>query len=254
MDRFWPGPLTIIFKKASIVPLITTGGLDTVAIRVPNHEVARLLISESGKFLAAPSANISGKPSATTASAVMQDLNEKIDAIIDGGAVEYGIESTVVDSTVSPMNLLRPGGVSLEELKTVVRMAEYSDSTSSSGKDSPKAPGMKYRHYSPSATVVLFEDSCQERQEKIAMAIDKHHDTGKRVGVISTTNPSAYAKADRVVLLGSDLAPIARNLFETFREMDKFGMDIVLVEGVAEQGVGLAIMNRIRKAATLTIK
>jgi len=239
MKKFWPGPLTIVLKKSRIVPNIITAGLDTVAIRMPKNRIALELIRESGVPIAAPSANSSTKPSPTSARHVLEDLDGKIGMIIDGGNAKIGVESTVVDMTSDIPMLLRPGGISLEQLRKCLGKVDVHPVAK--GKKSKEAisrsPGMKYRHYSPKAEVILVEGKGKmQKIREIAKSLERK---GKKVAIMK---------------MGKDHGRIAKKLFSAFREMDRKGFDAIILEGVDEKGLGLAIMNRIRKAASRRIK
>lgn len=239
MDEFWPGPLTIVLKKSKVVPKIITAGLDTVAIRMPNNKIALKLIMESGVPIAAPSANSSTKPSPTSASHVLEDLDGKIDMIINGGSARIGVESTVIDMTSNVPMLLRPGGVSLEKL--IECLGKVDVHPVAKGKRYKKAiaksPGMKYRHYSPKAEIILVEGKGKTKKiNEIAKSLGKK---GRKVAIMK---------------MGKDHGRIAKRLFSTFREMDKKGFDAIIIEGINEKGLGLAVMNRVRKAASRRIR
>ncbi|AMM53412.1 L-threonylcarbamoyladenylate synthase [Pyrococcus kukulkanii] len=243
--KFWPGPLTIVLPKKDVVPKVTTGGLDTVAIRMPAHEIALRLIELSERPIAAPSANISGKPSPTSAEHVIDDFYGKIECIIDGGETKIGVESTVIDLTEWPPVLLRPGGLPLEEIEKVIGEVRIHPAVYGKRVDLAKAPGMKYRHYAPNAEVIVVEGSREKVEEKIRELIGEFKRKGKRVGVIG----SGRYNADEFFFLGNTVEDVARNLFKALRHMDRAGVDVVLAEGVEEKGLGLAVMNRLRKAA-----
>lgn len=255
MDKFWPGPLTLVLKKSKIVPKITTGRLETVAIRMPAHKIALALIKEARVPIAAPSANISGKPSPTSVEHVIQDLHGKIGAIIDAGKTKIGVESTVLDLTVNPPILLRPGGVTLEELKNILGKVKVHLGVKGAklGRIIVKSPGMKYRHYAPNASIIVVEGKYQDTKRKIQELVDKYRKERKKVGVITIDKTHNY-KADTVKFVGNNSKAIAKNLFKTFREFDKEKIDVIIAEGVEEKGLGLAIMNRLRKAAIKIIK
>lgn len=222
MEHFWPGPLALILKKKDAVPDIITGGLNSVAIRMPRNAIALELIRASGCPLAAPSANLSGKPSPTRAKYVIDDLNGRIDAIIDGGKVDIGIESTVIDMTGDVPHILRPGKITKKQIEEVI--GNIGDAKLSS--DKPKAPGMKYRHYSPEAKICIVEDEASQKaiQEKYP---------NKRIRILKYENEISMAK----------------NLFKDLRESDKEGYDIIIVWEVEDIEFGSAIMDRLRKAA-----
>lgn len=253
MDAFWPGPLTLIFPRTEAVPLRTTGGLDTVAVRFPSHPVARAIIRAAGVPIAAPSANSSGKPSPTRASHVEFDLSGKIDMIVDGGASEWGLESTIVDVSGETPTILRPGAVTKEMLEETVGEIAVDPAILSKpdGAFRPKAPGMKYTHYAPKAEVWLVRGS----REAVAACINRlaaaERKAGKEIGVMATTETEGLYQADVVLSLGSREKPeeIGSNLFKTLRKFDFLGMDKVYAEVFPEDGEGMAIMNRLNKAA-----
>lgn len=257
IEHFWPGPLTLVLPRTHLIPDETTGGLDTVAIRMPDHGIALALIAEAGVPVAAPSANTSGKPSPTTADHVMEDLAGKIDLVIDGGPTSIGVESTVVDMTVSPPMVLRPGGTTLEDLRKILANIEVSPSIIHPGRmpinGAPRSPGMKYTHYSPEAEVMLFEGDPQDIVSRIRRSAIDLIAQGKRVGILATHETHDLYKDLGVLLKVSgsreDLSRIASHIFALLREFDHDKADVILVEGVPENGLGFAIMNRLRKAA-----
>ncbi|WP_297536517.1 L-threonylcarbamoyladenylate synthase [Thermococcus sp.] len=242
--KFWPGPLTIVLPKREEVPLVTTGGLDTVAVRMPAHPIALALIKASTP-IAAPSANISGKPSPTLAEHVVDDFYGRIEAIIDGGPTWVGVESTVIDLSSERPTLLRPGGLPLEEIEKVIGPVEIHPAVKGKAVDLARAPGMKYRHYSPNAQVVVVEGPRERVREKIEELIAEYRSKGYRVGVMATEE----FEADEFFHLGKTVEDVARNLFRALRELDRRGVDVIIAEGVEERGLGLAVMNRLRKAS-----
>ena len=246
IDKFWPGPLTIVFKKSKIVPKIVTGGLDTVAIRMPKNKIAKMLIAESRTPIAAPSANIAGRPSPTTAKHVIDDLSGRISMILDGGPTKIGIESTVIDlSRKSPM-LLRPGGVTLEQLQKVLgKVAIHPIIYGKKTKSAHRSPGMKYRHYSPKAKIILIQGT--KANKKISQLLLYYKEQGLRVGILSTKKSNI--KSDMTKFIGNNPDKIASNLFKSFREFDEKKIDIVLAQEISQKGLGLGIMNRLGKAA-----
>ena len=251
VKKFWPGPLTLVLKKSKIVPAVVTAGLDTVAVRMPSNKIAHMLIEEADVPIAAPSANLFGKPSPTTAEHVRQDLYGKIDMIIDGGQTEIGVESTVLDLTVSPPMILRPGGVTHEELESILGEVKLHPSVRRRKKvlEVVKSPGMKYRHYSPKADVILVEGkSGEDIERKVAKLVDEYRREGKRVGLLSLVKEMKI-EADVCIFLGNSPEEVARNLFSSLREMDEKKVDLIVVGGIEEKGLGLAIMNRLRKAS-----
>lgn len=253
MDAFWPGPLTMVFPKSEIVPAQATGGLDTVAVRFPNHPVARAIIRAAGLPIAAPSANSSGKPSPTRASHVEFDLNGKIEMIVDGGAAEWGLESTIVDVSGEVPMILRPGAVTKEMMEEVVGKVEIDPAIlkKPAADLKPKAPGMKYTHYSPKAEVILVKGETKAVVDEInrLAAEDKAH--GYKTGVMATEETKDLYKADIVLSLGSRERPeeIGANLFKLLRKFDFLGAEKVYSEVFSEEGEGMAIMNRLNKAA-----
>jgi L-threonylcarbamoyladenylate synthase len=251
ISRFWPGPLTLVLKRTELVPAVTCGGLETVAVRMPAHQVALELIREAGVPIAAPSANVSGSPSPTSAEHVLRDLGGKIEMVLDGGPAEIGVESTVIDMTVDPPELLRPGGLPLEEIEGVighVRVPEPARGLAAfTGK--PRSPGMKYRHYAPRCRLILVEGDPASVRRKVAELVTVLRAQGKRVGVLALDGAD-YPGAE-IVDLGprSDLRRVAKSLFTAIRDLDERGVDVIVAEGVEERGLGLAIMNRLRKAS-----
>ena len=254
MKRFWPGPLTIVLKASNIVPRVTTGGLETVGIRMPKHNVALALIKASKTPIAAPSANIAGKPSPTTAQHVIQDFYGSIDVILDAGPTKIGVESTVLDLTTKPPQILRPGGVTYEELKEVlgdIIVHKAAKAKEDIPIDEVKSPGMKYRHYAPKAELIVVEGETDKIIKEINKLINEYSKMGRRVGVMATDETVKNYEMGIVKSVGSrsDLSTIARNLFRILREFDDEGVELILAEGVPEEGLGLAIMNRLRKAS-----
>ena len=252
MEEFWPGPLTIIFERSSIVPDIITAGLNTVAIRMPNHPVALELIEASGVPIAAPSANTSGKPSPTLAEHVIEDLYGKIDMILDGGPTGVGLESTVLDLTTDVPTILRPGGITLETIRHFIPNAELDLSIiSSNEKIVPKSPGQKYRHYAPKAEMIVFTGDVENIVEAIKDRAKKYEMEGKKVGIMATEETKDKYSQGLVISVGSRKmkGTIARNLFNTLRKFDEIGVDIILSEGVEMGQIGTAIMNRLKKAS-----
>jgi L-threonylcarbamoyladenylate synthase len=254
MEKFWPGPLTLIFKRSNLVPKVTVAGLQTVAIRMPKHKVALELIKLSRCPIAAPSANLSGKPSPTTAQYVYEDLNGRIDAIIDGGETNIGVESTVVDLSVDPPMLLRPGGTPFEALKKVLgdmKLHVFVESEQELTLQDFRSPGMKHKHYAPKAEVILIEGNVLAVISKVRELSGSFKNKGHKVGILATDETQTAYKADVIKSLGSrsNLAIVARNLFRLLREVDAENVDIIIAEGVSSEGLGLAVMNRLRKAS-----
>lgn len=254
MDAFWPGPMTLVFSASDIVPPIVSAGLSTVAIRFPSHPIAQKLIRLSGLVLAAPSANTSGKPSPTTAQRVSEDLDGKIDVIVDGGRVEVGLESTVIDVTGDIPLILRPGKITAHMIRNVTGCVAIDPALEGSGDNNftPKSPGMKYNHYSPNAQVYIvegIEENVIKTIDTLALIDQKNN---KKVGIMATDETiSAYTQGDMILSLGSrfSLESIAYSLFETLRAFDDAKMDIVYTVSFSNEGIGNAIMNRLTKAA-----
>lgn len=254
IDRFWPGPLTIVLKKSEIVPDIITGGLDTVAIRMPKHPIALELISQSGFPIAAPSANISGKPSPTKAEHVIQDMKGKIPLIIDGGRTGVGLESTVLDLSTRIPRILRPGGITLEDLQKVIPNLVQDEALINMDLK-PKSPGQKYRHYAPKAEMIVYNGEIERVIERINLEVEKNLNKGKKIGIMATEETRDKYKADLILSVGSrkNVETIAANLFATIRELDGEGVDLILAEGIKDDNLGNAIMNRMVKAANRKI-
>lgn len=253
-ERFWPGPLTMILKKSSLVPAGTTGGLNTVAVRMPSDPIAQMLIRESGCYIAAPSANASGRPSTTRAEHVMEDLAGRIDMVLDGGPVEIGLESTIIDLSEEKPLILRPGFISLEELKELLPEAEYDRAVISRVQEKgvvAKAPGMKYRHYAPKGNLVIYEGSEAAVIRAINKEVQEKLAAGGRVAVLATEETKEKYAAGRVISIGSraEEATIAANLFEVLREFDEEGIEYIYSESFDTKRLGQAIMNRLLKAA-----
>ncbi len=272
IDKFWPGPLTLIFKKRSEIPKEVTAGLDTVAVRLPNHALARAFIREAGAPIAAPSANISSKPSPTEATHAKKDLAKKVDFtptpsdyiakhgeelnekvwgyILSAEKSKFGIESTILNILTKPPTILRQGAVTREEIEKVIGPVKTSNIQNPTSKI--QSPGMKYRHYAPNAKLIL------NSPEEINSLVGEYHLKNKRVGVLGTReNYQRYKKADRVIILGSNknLNTCAANLFKALRDFDRFNdVDIIFAEIFSEKGIGAAIMERLRKASHVIIK
>jgi L-threonylcarbamoyladenylate synthase len=258
MREFWPGPLTLVFKHSDIVPDVTVAGLDTIAVRMPQHNVALALIKESSRPIAAPSANLAGRPSPTSAKHVFDDLNGRVDAILDGGPTRIGVESTVLDLSVNPSLVLRPGGTPFEALKKFlgdVKLHPFVVAEKELPLGKARSPGMKHRHYAPNAKVVLVEGSVSAVVRKVKELTDSYKLKGCKVGVLATDETMAAYRADVVKSLGSrfNLAVIAQNLFRLLREFDAEGVDVIVAEGVPAEGLGLAVLNRLRKASGYNI-
>lgn len=251
-DAFWPGPLTMILPKSEKVPFETTGGLKTVAVRMPSHPAARKLIEFSGGYVAAPSANTSGKPSPTVARYVIEDMLGKIDMIIDGGEVGIGLESTIIDLTVSSPQILRPGYITREMLEAVLGQVDTDDTIlrGDSGQ-APKAPGMKYRHYAPKGDLTIVKGRQGQVVDYINRRAGEEMAAGEKVGIIGTAEALPGYRADVIKSVGSrtDEESIARHLYTILREFDDEGVTRIYSESFDASGFGQAIMNRLLKAA-----
>lgn len=251
-EAFWPGPLTMILPKNNRIPYETTGGLDTVAVRMPSHPVARQLLQYSGVMIAAPSANLSGHPSPTTAEHVREDLFGRIDAMIDGGAVGIGIESTIVDLSQERPMILRPGFLTREALSEIIGPVEIDPGIFDEDSNTPpKAPGMRYRHYAPKAELFLVEGSSADVVEEINRRAAECRQQGKEIGILATEETKRLYKNGHVVSIGrrKDEAEIARHLYGVLRQFDHMNVDVIYSESFKASGVGQAIMNRLLKAA-----
>jgi L-threonylcarbamoyladenylate synthase len=257
MRKFWPGPLTIILNKTSLIPEATSAGLPSVGIRMPSNAVARLLIKASGVPVAAPSANISGRPSPTDWKRCVEDLDGKVDYIVGGGRCEVGLESTIVDCTVVPPCVLRPGGITLNMLREVDSEIYIDPAVMKKGEGNfkPKAPGMKYRHYAPKAPLKIIKGDLKKTIAKINEIVQNSIDENKRVGILSTDETKPYYPAGLVISLGSrkDMSNIGQNLFEALRSFDDEKVDVILSEAFEEDGLGTAVMNRLSKSAGFDI-
>jgi L-threonylcarbamoyladenylate synthase len=253
MKKFWPGPLTLIFKKSQKVPYVNTAGMDTVAIRMPSNTIAHLLIKRAEVPISAPSANVSGKPSPTDASHVIEDLYGKVDVIIDGGKCDVGVESTVLDLTEKVPVILRPGAVTLEMLREVIGNVEVDPSLLKKPQEDlkPKSPGMKYKHYSPNAEVYIVTGDLEKVVKKIQELTEEQLKYGKKVGIMATVQTSTQYEKGEIIVVGDRNRPetIAKNLFEVLRQFDKKGVDVIFAESFGYDNIGLAIMNRLEKAA-----
>lgn len=252
INKFWPGPLTLVFQKSEIVPLGTTGGLSTVAVRMPVDEIAKAVIKAGGGYISAPSANTSGRPSPTTADHVFDDLNGKIDMIVDGGSVDIGVESTILDMTVDPPMILRPGAITKEMMEEVIgEVAVDQTLLSESSTEAPKAPGMKYRHYAPKAQLMIVEGSTKDVVRAIKQIAYEQTRLGYRVGIIATNETVDSYTVGVVKNIGSrsNENTIAKNLYKVLREFDNEDVSYIYSEAFNEDGIGNAIMNRLEKAA-----
>jgi L-threonylcarbamoyladenylate synthase len=252
MRRFWPGPLTLVLPKKPVIPDNVTCGLPTVGVRMPSHPVALALIRAAGVPIAAPSANASGRPSPTTAEHVLEDLAGRVPMVLDGGETGVGLESTVLDVTVDPPVLLRPGGVTVEQLTEAIGPVVVDRAVhGAEAGEKPRSPGMKYKHYAPKAQMILVCGPMMEVQAKIRDLAYEYQEEGLRVGIMCSAESRGVYQAPVILEYGSreDLAGVASDLFSTLRAFDRHGVDIILAEGVPVTGIGLAIMNRLRRAA-----
>lgn len=266
-EKYWPGPLTMVFPKAEGVPDETTGGLDTVAVRFPVHPVAMELIARTGTFIAAPSANISGRPSTTTAAHCIEDLTGRVDAIVDGGDCEIGLESTILDVSAEVPQLLRPGAVTTEMIEETLGLRIGEDAAVKGPLAEgvrPKAPGMKYRHYAPKAQMILVEGSDDaELADRIAQLAAEHISNNERAALLCSEecleeirrrHPDTASKAViKSTGSRSNEAGMAHQLFELLREMDTEQVEFIAAEGYSEEQIGKALMNRMKKAAAWQI-
>ena len=251
-EAFWPGPLTMIFRKNDRVPAETTGGLDTVAIRFPSHRIAQKLIEAAGGYIAAPSANRSGRPSPTLARYCKEDLDGRVDMIIDGGQVGIGLESTIIDLTEGEPTILRPGFITRRMLEEVLGNVDVDRTLIAPDSGlAPKAPGMKYKHYAPRGELVIIEGERGKVVSKINEEVEKSRSRGLKTGVICTDETKALYRADAVKSAGSrgDEQSVARELFRILREFDDEEVEAIYSESFGESDLGQAIMNRLMKAA-----
>lgn len=251
-EAFWPGPLTMILHKSGLVPYETTGGLDTVAVRMPVHKVAREFIRAAGGYVAAPSANRSGRPSPTVAKYVAEDMGGRIEMILDGGDVEIGLESTIVDLTVPEPMILRPGYITKAMLEEVLsRVEEDSTLMRADSGQAPKAPGMKYRHYAPKGDLTIVTGAEHAVIAYINEQLDKQHHMGKKTGVIGTDKTIGRYRADACKSAGNreNENTIAKELYRILREFDDEAVEVIYSEAFETSGIGQAIMNRLLKAA-----
>ena len=251
-EAFWPGPLTMVFKKSGVVPHGTTGGLETVAVRMPSDPVARELIRLAGVPIAAPSANTSGRPSPTRAEHVLQDMDGKIEMIVDGGPVGIGVESTIVDVTEEIPTLLRPGAVTMEMLRSVVGETAVDPAITGPMRADikPKAPGMKYRHYAPKADLTLVEGETDAVVSRINALAAEKLGAGQRVGICTEETKDRYpAGILKSIGMRANEATVAHNLYAVLREFDDLEVDCIFSESFQTDDLGQAIMNRLNKAA-----
>lgn len=248
MEKFWPGPITVIVEKKDIVPREVTAELDTVAIRMPSNEVARNLIEAAGTPVAAPSANLSGKPSPTAFRHAFDDMNGRVDVIIDGGDCDIGIESTVVDTTSTPPTILRPGGITAEmlaELFPDITVEEHKKEGTEGY--TPKSPGMKYKHYAPNAQVILYTTD-----EKLEQDLETFCAQGKKVGLFKKEDSKLSADID--ISWGNDTADLAKRLFYSLRQFDELGADVILCQLPEKSGMWRGVYNRLYKSAGFDVR
>lgn len=251
-EKFWPGPLTMVFEKSPLVPLETTGGLQTVAVRMPGHPIALALIQAGGGFIAAPSANTSGRPSPTTAEHVAQDMAGRIPMILDGGPVGIGIESTIVDVSGDVPMILRPGFITREMVQDAIGLVELDPGLAAEHETvRPKAPGMKYKHYAPKGELILVDGEREAVQEEIIRLSKEAAASGRSVGVIGTDETCSAYPYGIVKSIGTrqEEETIARHLYGVLREFDEQDVEIIYSESFSALGLGQAIMNRMLKAA-----
>lgn len=250
--EFWPGPLTMVLPKSEVVPKETTGGLETVAVRMPVDPIALSFIEAAGGYVAAPSANVSGRPSPTSSRYVEEDMCGRIEMILDGGDVEIGLESTIVDLTGEVPMLLRPGRITLEMLQEVLGQVEV-DKTILEGNTAgrPKAPGMKYKHYAPKGELTIIAGDSQAVVDKINALADAGMAAGEKIGVIGTEENISFYRGDSIKSVGKkdDEVSIAKGLYRILREFDDEGVTLIYSESFSTGGMGQAIMNRLLKAA-----
>lgn len=246
IEKFWPGPLTIIFNKKEIVPNIITAGLETVAVRMPSNIIANKLIELSETPIAAPSANISGKPSGTILEDILPELDGKVEYAIDGGKVDIGLESTVVRVIDDTVHILRPGKVTKEDIENLGLKVEIEKQILGKYEEGEKvlSPGIKYKHYSPETKCVLVYS---KDNDKMVNKINEISANKKSVILCKTSNLDKYAN-DIKLPMGDTLEEISNNIFTLLRKVDKYRADVVIIEGVTHEGLGLAIMNRLLRA------
>lgn len=255
MEAFWPGPLTIILPKTDQVASLVTAGLDSVGVRMPDHKIALALLKEADVPIAAPSANRSGRPSPTTANHVLTDLDGRIAGVLDGGPTGVGVESTVIDVTVDPPIILRPGGVTREELEAVIGHVELDPSFQVGAVETPRAPGMKYTHYAPEGEMWLVMGEADKVRRQQADMLREAKRNGLRTGVLATEESAdfwgEFAEADVVLSVGSTarLDEVAQQLYAALRQFDEEKVQYIVSETFSREGLGMAVMNRLEKAA-----
>lgn len=254
MEAFWPGPLTLVLPKKPHLPTEITAGLDTVAVRMPQHPVALALIKAAGVPVAAPSANLSGRPSPTSAQHVLEDLAGKIAAVLDGGASPLGLESTVLDISSQPPIILRPGGVTKEQLQPLLGPVHYDPALADpnpGASTKPRSPGIKYKHYAPQAKIALLEGDTGAIIEQTHKLLHQYQAQGKKVGLLTSTENAPLYDNALILTYGSRQNPgaAAAELYAALREFDHQQVDIIIAEGIPDTGLGRAVMDRLRRAA-----
>ena len=254
-QAYWPGPLTMIFPRSEMVPLRTTGGLETVAVRMPAHPVAREVIRRAGVPVAAPSGNRSGRPSPTSAGHMLEDMDGRIPLILDGGESDVGVESTVVDMTGDVPRILRPGGITLEMIARVCGACEVDSAVMRPLKkdERPRSPGMKYRHYAPEGALTIYHGAADRVAAEICAAYDRAAQEGRRPLILALDGNRALYGDRRVSTLGRNAQEVAHAVFSALRGADDLHADVILSESVEAEGIGLAVMNRLGRAAAFHI-
>lgn len=254
-NAYWPGPLTMIFPRSEKVPLRTTGGLETVAVRMPAHPVAREVIRRSALPIAAPSGNRSGRPSPTSAAHMLEDMSGRIPLILDGGDCEVGVESTVLDMTGATPRILRPGGVTLEMIQRVCGACEVDGAVMRPLKENekPRSPGMKYRHYAPQGQLTIYHGEAEKVASAICAAYDQALADGHRPLILALDGHRALYGTRRIHSLGEDAQGMAHAVFAALRDADGAQADLIFSEAVEAEGIGLAVMNRLGRAAAFHI-
>ncbi|MGG4440156.1 L-threonylcarbamoyladenylate synthase [Brevibacillus fortis] len=255
MEAFWPGPLTVILPKTDQVASLVTAGLDSVGVRMPDHPIALALIKEAGVPIAAPSANRSGRPSPTTAAHVLADLDGRVAGVVDGGATGVGVESTVIDVTQDPPMILRPGGITREQMEPVIGCVELDPSFQVGAAEAPRSPGMKYTHYAPEGEMWLVSGKSEKVRAKMEDMLQHAKQHGQKTGVLATEETApfwqSHTAADVVLVVGSqsDLEVVAQQLYAVLREFDDQEVQYIVGETFPRNGLGMAVMNRLEKAA-----
>ena len=256
MDACWPGPMTLIFPKSDAVPAAVTAQLSTVAVRFPAHPVARALIDAAARPIAAPSANRSGRPSPTTAAHVLEDMDGRIPMILDGGPCDVGLESTVIDVTGETPRILRPGGITPERIEAICGGVQVDDAVMRPLKEGerPRSPGMKYRHYAPIGALTIVEGEAKAVISRTRELYDQALSAGKRPLILALEGHIPAYEGRRTLSLGVDAEAMARNIFARLRDADEMGADAIFSEAVPQDGIGLAVMNRLGRAAAFHVE